>query len=188
MSGTMTAGQHALVKRKSRPKEIDPAEEGGELNIVPFLDIITNILMFILATITTVFTATLPVPAPRSSNGPGTSAQSDEITITVKITREGYIVGAPGGFLQPGCRSVSAAALTVPLQGGQPDTVGLNQCMQTIRNNPEWAAQLRERHNVNIAVNGEVPYSVLVATLDAVRETRAGAHDMFYEPTLGLLQ
>ena len=186
--GKLSAAQHVVIKRKGKPKELDPTDEAGELNIIPFLDIITNILMFILATIATVFTATISVPAPRASSGPSAPSDSDEINITVKIVREGFIVGAPGGFMQPGCTSIAAAALTVPLTAGQHDGAALNRCMQAIRNKPEWHEQLSTRHNIQVAVNGDVPYHVLVLTLDAVRETRPGLRDMFTEPSLGILQ
>jgi hypothetical protein len=188
MAGKLTAAQLAVIKRKSKPKEMDPADEAGELNIVPFLDIITNILMFILATITTVFTATIAVPAPRASSGPSAPSDSDEINLTIKITRDGYIVGAPGGFLQPGCTSVGAAAITVPLVRGEYDGDGLTRCMEAARNKPEWLEQLENRRNIQVAVNGDIPYHVLVLTLDHLRETHAGANDMFTEPALGILQ
>ena len=188
MSGKLSAAQHATINRKAKPKEMDPTDEAGELNIIPFLDIITNILMFILATITTVFTATIAIPAPRSSSGPSAPADSDEINLTVKITHDGYIVGAPGGFLQPGCTTVGAAAITVPLQRGEYDGEGLTRCMESARNKPEWREQLATRHNIQVAVNGDVPYSVLVTTLDHLRESHPGARDMFTEPALGILQ
>jgi len=187
MSGKLTAAQRAQVHRKAKPKEIDPADEGGELNIVPFLDIVTNVLMFLLATITTVFTATIPVPAPNNNPGPSTGTPPPQFTITVKIVAEGYIVGAPGGFLQPGCTQVSDASLTVPLLAGRHDADGLTRCMQAIRNNPSWQEQL-ERRKINIAVNEDVRYEALVRTLDAVRGTRPGLTDMFAEPTLGILR
>lgn len=187
MSGKLTPAQHAVVKRKAKPKELDPADEAGELNIVPFLDIITNILMFILATITTVFTATIAVPQPASSNSAGPPSDRDELNVTVKVMREGYVVGASGGFLQPGCTVVGNASITVPLLNGQHDTVGLTRCMQAIKNHAEWGPQLRTRRNINVASNGDVPYHVLVSTLDAVRESRPNAGDLFTEPTLGIL-
>ncbi len=188
MAGKLSAAQHAVINRKAKPKEMDPTDEAGELNIVPFLDIITNILMFILATIATVFTATISVPAPRASTGPGAPPDTEEVNLTVKIVRDGYIVGAPGGFLQPGCTVVGSATITIPLQRGEYDGEGLTRCMEAARNKPEWHDQLATRRNIQVAVNGDVPYHVLVTTLDHLRETRPGARDMFTEPALGILQ
>lgn len=187
MAGTFTAAQRAIIRRKAKPKELDPADKAEEPAIIPFLDVIMNILMFLLATITTIFVATISTPAPRAGGGPGAAADSDDINITVKVVREGYIVGAAGGFLQPGCTTVGPATITVPLQNGRHDAEGLTRCMITIRSKPEWREQLANRRNINVAVNGDLPYHVLVTTLDALRESRPGARDMFTEPTLGIL-
>src|SRR5262249_32258297 len=155
-------------------------DEAGEINIVPFLDMVMNVLIFVLATITTVFTATIFVPAPQVSNSAASNNRdTPEIVITIKIVEQGYIIGAPGGFLQPGCRHLAQAALTIPLRNNLHDTAALTQCMVAIRTHPEWGRELQQRRNINIAVNGAVPYRVLVNTLDAVRETAPGRNDMF---------
>jgi hypothetical protein len=174
-----TAAQHAFIKKRSRHKELGPDEGGGELNIIPFLDIIMNVLMFLLATIATVFTASIPVPAPSSSNRPGSSTQQERLNITVKIMPTGYIVGAGGGFLLPGCTTIGAATVTVPNRSGADaegythDFAGLTQCMQAIRRH--WAQEVANDHSINVATNSEVPYGVLVRTIDAVREARPNA-------------
>lgn len=180
MSGKFTAAQRAIIGRKSKPKHHGPEDGDGELNIIPFLDIIMNVLMFILASIATVFTATIPVPAP--SSGPRSNTQPDahqRLNITVKVTPAGYIVGAGGGFLAAGCRSVGAATMTVPnrpspdADGALQDFAGLTQCMQNIRQ--QWATEVADDHSINVSPNGDIPYVVLVKTLDAVRESRPGA-------------
>ena len=53
----LSAAQRSKIRRLSQPKELSPDEEGGELNIVPFLDIIMNVLMFVLATVSVTFTS-----------------------------------------------------------------------------------------------------------------------------------
>ena len=53
------------IRRLSANKEPGPGEEeGGELNIVPFLDILTNVMVFVLASLAAVFTVSLVVSAP----------------------------------------------------------------------------------------------------------------------------
>src|SRR4051812_50220496 len=68
----LSAAQRSKIRRLSQPRELSPDEEGGELNIVPFLDIITNVLMFVLATVSVTFTATIDsFPPKRGGRGGG---------------------------------------------------------------------------------------------------------------------
>ena len=82
-----------------------PDEEGGELNIVPFLDIIMNILMFVLATIAVTFTATHRDHAARPAAAAGVRAErrARRSTSTVLIVNEGFSLKASGGNIAPGC-------------------------------------------------------------------------------------
>jgi hypothetical protein len=44
----LSTAQVGKIRRLSQPRELAPDEEGGELNIVPFLNIIVNILCHII--------------------------------------------------------------------------------------------------------------------------------------------
>ncbi len=173
-----TVAQRARINRLSKPKPLEPGDDGGELNIIPFLDIITNVLMFLLATIATVFTASIPVPAPSANSG-NHSPDTERLNITVKIDSEGFIVGAGGGFLQPGCAAIGPASVTVPNRGSPDvdgythDFEGLTQCMATLRQH--FATEIHGDHAINVSPNGNIPYGVLVHAIDAVREGRPGA-------------
>ena len=64
--------------RKIRNMGEDAGEEGGELNIIPYLDIVVNIIMFMLAT--TSFAAALGdinVAQPTSSNAVSATPPDD---------------------------------------------------------------------------------------------------------------
>jgi biopolymer transport protein TolR len=202
-----SAAQRAIIHKRSKPKEHGPDDGGGELNIIPFLDIIMNVLIFVLGSIVTVFTASIPVPAPSSNSRPSSTPQQERLNITIKVTPGGYIVGAGGGFLLPGCTTVGNASLTVPNRGAADvdghvhDFTSLTQCMVSIRR--QWATEIGTDHSVNVSPNGEIPYGVLVKTIDAVRESREGAcrfsddgrggnfeaaECLFPEVTLGILR
>ena len=51
----LSAAQRSRIRRLSQPKEPEPGDEAGELNVVPYLDIIMNILMFVLASVSVSF-------------------------------------------------------------------------------------------------------------------------------------
>ena len=73
----LSAAQRSKIRRIANPKELAPDEEGGELNIVPFLDIIVNILIFVLATVAVTFTATIETTPP-AARGSGVRADTLE--------------------------------------------------------------------------------------------------------------
>ena len=54
MPARLTPRQRAYVRKRTRIPDADPSELSDELNIVPFLDIVVNIVMFLLMTLTTV--------------------------------------------------------------------------------------------------------------------------------------
>ncbi|MGC4092027.1 MAG: hypothetical protein QM756_29920 [Polyangiaceae bacterium] len=63
---SLSPAQRSKIRRLSQPRELSPDEEGGELNIVPFLDIVVNILIFVLATVAVTFTASIETQPPAS--------------------------------------------------------------------------------------------------------------------------
>src|SRR6185436_3991803 len=99
----LSAQQRAKVRRLSQPRELAPDEEGGELNIVPFLDIITNVLMFVLATVTVTFTATIDTFPPRAGGTTSRPPTTPTLGLTVIVVPEGFSVKARGGNIAPGC-------------------------------------------------------------------------------------
>src|SRR3954453_12052970 len=98
----LSAAQRGKIRRLSAPKELSPDEEGGELNIVPFLDIITNVLMFVLATVSVTFPATIDSFPPKRGGGRGGPPQVT-LNLTVIVVPDGFSVKASGGNLATGC-------------------------------------------------------------------------------------
>ena len=102
----LTTAQRSKIRRLSQPKELTPDEEGGELNIVPFLDIIMNILIFVLATVAVTFTATIDTTPPASkSSGVRAEVPSEALNLTVLIDNDGFSLKAAGGNIAPGCKA-----------------------------------------------------------------------------------
>jgi hypothetical protein len=173
-----STAQLMRINRKSKPKGHTPEEDGGELNIIPFLDIIMNILLFVLGSIVTIFTASIPVPLQGPNPNP-TPPTGQRLNITVKITNQGFIVGASGGFLLPGCRTIGAANVVVPNRAQEDadhdrhDYAGLTECLRQVRS--QWATETADEHNIQLSPNGDIPYRITVHTIDAVREEQPGA-------------
>src|SRR6185369_16475547 len=65
----LSAAQRSKIRRLSNPVEPAPGEEAGELNVVPYLDIITNIMMFVLASVAVSVIATIATTPPAIGGG-----------------------------------------------------------------------------------------------------------------------
>src|SRR5437016_13984726 len=111
MSEKLSAAQRSKIRRLSEPREHAPDEAGGELNIVPFLDIITNVLMFVLASLSVTFTVTIDADAPRAGRGGvKAAAQEESLNLTVIIATDGYFIKGKAASIAPGCMGIGGGA------------------------------------------------------------------------------
>ena len=86
----LSAAQRSRIRRLSQPKEPDAGEEAGELNVVPYLDIITNILMFVLASVSVTFVASIDTTPPSLGGGKvRQELQSRALNLSVFVTGQG---------------------------------------------------------------------------------------------------
>ena len=101
-----------------RKLKVRQETELGELNIVPYLDILMNLIMFMLLSITGLATfGILNVSAP-SYGGPTAAAQDDsdkpKLLLTVLVSKKGFFVAGAGGVLGPQSGSVQSGARCLP--------------------------------------------------------------------------
>ena len=161
----MEARVRSMIRRKAKAPEHDPSEE-GELNLVAYLDIVTNIIMFLLITVTTVMaTVDINVSSP-NLGGPGASTGNEpppnELNLTVTVTNSGFIVAGSGGILTQGCDRTGPPP-TVPKRGPDWDFDGLTRCVQRIKQ------EFPNESRAIVAANPDVRYETVVKTMDAIR-------------------
>ncbi|MFZ5445024.1 MAG: ExbD/TolR family protein [Myxococcota bacterium] len=157
-------------RRKIKPKE---EEEAGELNIVPYLDILMNLIIFMLLSMTGLATfGMLNVNAPTyGGGGPGNAEEKPPLTLTVAIAKTGFFIAATGGVL-PGQTEAAAAnpgegAPTIARKAdGSYDYEALNAKMMEIK------ASFPGESKLILAAEANTEYEVLVSTMDATRETK----------------
>lgn len=176
----LSAAQRSKIRRLSQPKEHSPDEAGGELNIVPFLDIITNVLMFVLATISVTFTATIDTNPPRAGSG-ARAPTTPTLGLTVLVVPDGFSLKARGGNVAPGCGDVGPG-LAIPKRENDFDYTALKACAQKLKGT---SADFKDEMGVTILANPPIPYQVVISTMDAVRNNEAG-EPMFPEVTFGV--
>jgi len=171
-------------KRKLRIHE--PAE-GDQLNIVPYLDILMNLIMFMLLSITGLSAfGILNVSAP-NYGGPATQlseADRPKLLLTVLISKKGFYVAATGGVLGQGeSNNPAEAPPSIPKKpDGTYDYTALTQSMVNIKK------EFPSESKVIVGAEGDISYEVLVSTMDAVRETPGkDRQPLFTDVTLGAM-
>jgi len=158
----LTRSQQRFVRRRvERPAE-EPDPLKGELNIIPFLDIVVNLILFILVSMTTVL-AVAQVDAQLPELGRGRGGGTPSLHLTVTLADRGMIVAGAGGTVAPGCEGLAAGSITVPKRGDVYDFEGLTACLQRVKRD------FPGEREVIVSANPNVPYEAVVATMDAAR-------------------
>jgi biopolymer transport protein ExbD len=166
----LSAAQRSKVRRLSAPRELAPDEEGGELNIVPFLDIITNVLMFVLATITVTFTTMIETQPPRASGSSARPPTKPSLSLNIVVIDKGFIVSAFGQRIAEGCQGPgSGVAVGLKTTDGQTDYdyPSLTACAKRLKNQVPEAA---DETAFTLTANANIPYQVIIGTIDALRK------------------
>ena len=170
MSDPLTAAQRGKIRRLSQPRELAPDEEGGELNIVPFLDIIVNVLIFVLATVAVTFTATIDTQPPASRSSGVRKVESTALNLTVFIVNDGFSIKASGGNIAPGCEG-PGSGIAIPKKGGSYDYGGLNRCAAKLKS---ASSDFQDENQVYITANPGTDYQTVISVIDALRSTPRG--------------
>ncbi len=183
MGDLLNAAQRSKIRRVSAASAAKGEEdkEGGEINVVPFLDIITNVLMFVLATVAVTFTATIDVAPPRRGIRPPTASTLD---LSVIVVNDGFSLKARGGNIATGCADVGSG-IAIPKRGdGEYDYDALRACATKLKSStPEFKTE----QSVTVTANPQVPYQVVIATVDAIRTSPSG-DDLFPDVAFGVVR
>jgi len=174
-------------------RRIREEEHTGELNIVPYLDVVVNLVMFMLLSMTGLITlGVLNVSAPKIGGEAAAANAADnqpKLLLTVVIGRQGFYVAGAGGVLGPDAPAPAAARPpTIPLRDLKYDYATLSEQMKKIKDKfPNETA-------VILSADADVPYDVLIQTMDACREASVRAADgkterkpLFFDVSLSLV-
>src|SRR4030095_306254 len=101
----MTRKQVRAAMRRMREHVEEAEEDTGELNLVPYLDIITNIIIFLLASVVmNVSFGNVNVTLPTLSTGGGAAAEEPQkppLNLTVTAGATGFTIAGSGGIMAP---------------------------------------------------------------------------------------
>jgi biopolymer transport protein ExbD len=171
------------VPRRRFKQEEDSASV-GELNLVPYLDIMVNLIMFMLLTFQVL--AELKIinfnpPASGSENQIGKQSDPNEkvVMLTVMITNQGYQILTNDDTL-----GKEIIPTTVTDGKKEHDYAKLTAQLIDIRKRLQ-VGTTKVDDNLIIAAEPDIQYDVVVKTLDATR-TKEDGTDLFPLVTLGM--
>jgi biopolymer transport protein ExbD len=171
----------ARTAMKRREEEIEQEEvEGGELNLVPYLDIVTNLMLFLLATISAglvlgnINTA-LPQYAGASSGGGEPPPEAEQpIQLVVAVTKPEIKVFSLSG--QEGSLQAPKATIPATKAGEEYNFNQLTDVAQEIvkRRWPDKSKRPEKSTELILMADPEIPYSAIVAAMDSLRSAKDG--------------
>jgi biopolymer transport protein ExbD len=155
-----------------RKLRIQEPEDTGELNVVPYLDVLMNLIIFMLLSMTGLAAfGILNVNAPNYGNAANVTPDNPDgqkLLLSVLISKKGFYVAGTGAVLGGSADAGVAApeGPTLPLRAdGAYDFAALNAQMVSIKK--EFPTETK----VIVGAEGDIPYEVLIQTMDAIRET-----------------
>jgi biopolymer transport protein TolR len=188
----------ARMVMKRREEQIEQEEiEGGELNLVPYLDIITNIVLFLLASVTTglvlgTINSTLPELQEGAIAGADTPATEPPVQLVVAVSKneiqmfslsglEGTLqnpklripASKPGTDYDFGKLTAAAAEIVKRRWADRPVMTlqgGKSACVIHGQVSAPTSCRPDKATDVYLIFDGDIAYQTVIATMDALRE------------------
>jgi biopolymer transport protein ExbD len=156
-------------------RRVREADEVGELNIVPYLDIVTNLVMFmLLSTVGLISLGVLDVGTPKIGQPDtalaGGGREEPALNLTVGITARGFYVAGTGGVLEADKKDDTLDTTrppSIPKKGADYDYDGLTRLLAGIKE------KFPKESRVILVAQNDTPYDLVIHTMDACREQRA---------------
>lgn len=140
-------------------------EAAGELNLVPYMDIVVNLILFLMLSSTgLVQFGVLNVSAPAIGGGGGEPEEQKEppLNLTIAISPKGFFVAGNGaGLAAPG----SSTEPSIPKKGNDYDYAALTARLVEVKS--------AARNETKVIITGDpgTAYEVIIGVMDASRQT-----------------
>ncbi len=173
-------------------QRIHPEDDFGELNIVPYLDVVVNLVMFMLLSMTGLISlGVLNVSAPKIGGETAAVATDTgpKLLLTVGIGRQGFYVAGAGGVLGSDASATDTSRPpTIPLRDGKYDYGALTEQLARIKE------QYPSETQVILSADPDIVYDTLIQTMDACRDMTVKKPDgsserkpLFFDVSLSLI-
>ena len=182
----MNAAQVRARARRAMERRAEQVEqdelESGEINLIPYLDIVTNLLLFMLISVAAGFflgqiSTTLPQHVPADQVAPTNPAQNPDekpLQLIVSATKQGILLWSISG-LEGTLDAPKARIPRLPAESASAapryDYQKLNDALYEIAKR-HWLGKLRplDSYDILLQLDPDIPYETLVHIMDAVRQ------------------
>ena len=167
MALKLTARQRRYLRDHGTRASADASELSDELNIVPYLDVVVNLIMFLLMVISSVaFFTQVNASLPTLGRGGGATGPAvPQLNLNVTLAERGIIVAGASGKLAPGCETTQTGddAITVPRTSAGYNWTALTACIVKVK------AEFPDETKVTVSADPLVTFQDLLGAMDAVR-------------------
>jgi biopolymer transport protein ExbD len=152
-----------MAKRWDHGDDLEISDE--ELNLIPYLDIMVNLVIFLLFSFQVIIEMSrIDILAPAYEGPSSGPSKAVDTTVTIVASKEGYTVLSS----EPATTGVIDIKR---LPSGKHDTEQLHSKLV------EWKKNFQLSEGVVLTADGDMDYDVIVQTMDAVRQD--GDRDLF---------
>jgi biopolymer transport protein ExbD len=135
------------------------------LNLTPLMDVMSNILFFLLAAFGTSIVAILPATTPIvSSEQTDVEKETDKVTLAVRMTDKGLDIICQNDFMTP--NELKPYAAFVALKPNFKEVPEFTAALRRVKE--KWPAS----KTMVLAPDDTVPYQAVIRVMDAAREQR----------------
>ncbi len=167
----MSDADLAAVTAWRAKRKIPVFEAMEEINLVPYLDIVTNLILFLMISVMYILPlGVISIVPPVNKNDGGAAAQQDQkkeeknLLLILSVTRDGFIF--IGNLEITGEREV-------PKKNGQYDFEKLAQVAANIK------TQYPDNRTVFLTAEPDIRYEMLINVMDNVRNKADGSAELF---------
>jgi biopolymer transport protein TolR len=172
----------ARLAMEKREEQIEQEElEGGEINLIPYLDIVINLLLFLLIGVSAGYVlgqinTTLPDHVPSDSVKPVDPALNPDeqpLQLVVSTTKQGMLIWSVSkleGSLEAPKARIPRLPATQANEAPRYDYAALNNTLYEIATR-RWRGKLRgqDTYEIILQCDPDIPYETVVDIMDAVR-------------------
>lgn len=181
MNSSQVRGK-ARAAMARREDEVEEEEiQGGEINLIPYLDIVTNLMLFLLASVSSGFIlgqidTTLPDHSSAASKpavDPAVKPDEQPLQLMVSVTKNRMILWSVSG-LEGILQEPKMTAGLVPPENASDapsyDYIKLNKALLEIATR-RWAGKKRPSatYEILLQADGDIPYETVITVMDHMR-------------------